>query len=354
MAKTSKKKKKANSKSKFITNKKIAVVVLSFLSAFFIVYAVNYFQLFSHKSNLKDDNIESTQVLMDKMKKMLDEEKKRVDELPKYIHKKEVQKLPPVVVTKDKEIAEDTHFSEINDYRESLKKSDKEPEKIKVIKKEKYTYSGKPKLAIIIDDVAFTHQISAIKKIPYKVSPSFFPPTDRHPDTVALSKKFDFALVHLPAQALKYSKSEPSTLNVGDSLESIRARIKQIKQWFPNIQYYNNHTGSKFTSDYDSMDKLYRVMKEENLYFVDSRTTANTKAEQVAQKYNMPLYSRDVFIDNSVEKNLIKEQIKKAIKIAKKRGYAIAIGHPHVNTLEVLRGAKNMFKDVELVYLKDI
>jgi len=96
------------------------------------------------------------------------------------------------------------------------------------------------------------------------------------------------------------------------------------------------------------------IMKSENLHFVDSRTTAATKAPQVAQKYNLPLYSRDIFLDNSLNKKEITNQLKKAVKIAKKHGFAVAIGHPHVNTLEVLRNSKSLLKDVELVYLKDI
>jgi polysaccharide deacetylase 2 family uncharacterized protein YibQ len=97
-----------------------------------------------------------------------------------------------------------------------------------------------------------------------------------------------------------------------------------------------------------------KIMKEENLHFVDSRTTAKTKAPEIAKKLGLKLYSRDIFIDNNNDKKLIRKQLRKAVAIAKKRGYAVAIGHPHENTLEVLIGAKNMLKDVDLVYLKDL
>ncbi len=348
MAKNSRKKRKTRKKSSFISKKKIALVLLACFSAFAIVYGVNYFNLVqSEKTSDKE-----TQVLMDKMKKMLQDEKKRLEIAPKTTKIKEIKKLPPITKkVKQKKIEKETHLSEVQDYKNSIAKN---KPKIPLHVEKKKDYEGKPKLAIIIDDVAFAHQTRLIKKIPFKVSPSFFPPTKRHPDTVELSHGFKFMMIHLPTQAQSYGRPEPETLNIGDSLSTIRKRISKIKQWFPNIKYYNNHTGSKFTADYTSVDRLMRVMREENLHFVDSRTTAKTKAPEIAKKYGLKLYSRDVFIDNDIDKNLIKKQLKKAVSIAKRRGYAVAIGHPHENTLKVLIGAKELLKDVELVYLKDL
>jgi polysaccharide deacetylase 2 family uncharacterized protein YibQ len=352
LAKNRKKKKKV-SKS-FFNKKKIAIVILAFFVSFLVVYSVNYFELFnkSHKEEASND-LESTKVLMDKMKKMLDEEKKRLEELPK-ISKKEQKKeiLPPI--NEEKHNIEN-QFSEIKDYKKSLEKDLHVEKKEPLHVKKKYVYKGKPKLAIIIDDVSYANQTRLIKKIPYKVSPSFFPPSKRHPNTIFLAKDFKFAMVHLPMEASSsYTRPEESTLLVGDSTEVIRKRIKQIKKWFPNIKYYNNHTGSKFTSDLESMKKLFKVFKEENLVFVDSRTTAKTKAPIIAQNNHIDLISRDVFLDNSTDKRLIKEQLKKAVNVAKKRGYAVAIGHPHKNTLEVLIHAKSILKDVDLIYVKDL
>lgn len=344
------KKRRKNSKKRTVFSKKFfVIVILALLCSFAVVYGVNYFEIFNSKKQSEQYNEESTDVLMNKMKQMLDAEKKRLENLPKYTEVKEVPKLPPVLVEKPKEVEKQNDFSEIKDYKNSLEKKQKNPV---AVKKTKYT--GKPKLAIIIDDVAFAHQTKMIKKIPYKVTASFFPPTQRHPDTVNLAKDFDFKMIHLPTEAMSFGRPEPKTLVVGDSLEKIRERIKEIKRWFPNVDYYNNHTGSKFTADYEAMDKLMRVMKEEKLHFVDSRTTADTKAQELANKYSMNLYSRDIFLDNSSKEELIKKQLKKAVSIAKKRGYALAIGHPHKNTLKVLAGATNLLKDVELVYLKDL
>ena len=349
MAKNNKKKKRTVKKRVIFSKKSLSIVILAMLCSIAIVYAVNYFEIFNKKKHIEAVDKESTDILMDKMKQMLDDEKKRLENLPKSKKRREAPKLPPITVEKTKEVEKQNDFSEIKDYKKSLEKKS-----IKSVHVKEKKYTGKPKLAIIIDDVAFAHQTRMIKKIPYKVTASFFPPTKRHPNTVSLSKDFEFKMIHLPTEAMSFGRPEPKTLLVGDSKEKIRKRIKEIKKWFPTVKYYNNHTGSKFTSSYDSMNKLMKVMQEEKLYFVDSRTTADTKAPQIAKKYKMHLYSRDIFIDNSSKTDLIKKQLRKAVAIAKKRGYAVAIGHPHQNTLKVLAGAKNFLKDVELVYLKEL
>ncbi|MBL0686413.1 MAG: divergent polysaccharide deacetylase family protein [Sulfurospirillum sp.] len=353
MPKSSRKKRKPIKQNGLFLKKKIALILLICFGVFIAIYGVNYFQLI--KSQKIDKK--TTEILISKMKQMLDDEKNTPYAPSRYFQPKEYKKLPPVVVMDQKEaekkVEKEVHLSEIKDYKTSLKIEDKKPKK-KLHVDKKTLYSGKPKLAIIIDDVAYAHQVRLIKKIPYKITPSFFPPTKRHPDTVALSKKFNFTMIHLPTEALNFGSPEPKTLKVGDTTEQIRERIRQIKKWFPSIKYYNNHTGSKFTADLQSMDRLIKVMKSENIHFVDSRTTAKTKAPEISKKYGLKLYSRDIFLDNSIEKKLIKKQLRKAIRIAKKKGSAIAIGHPHKNTLEVLINAKHMLRDVELVYIKDL
>lgn len=74
------------------------------------------------------------------------------------------------------------------------------------------------------------------------------------------------------------------------------------------------------------MDKLIKIMKDNHLMFVDSRTIGTSQAPAVARKYGMFLYSQWYFLDNSLDKKLIQEQLIKSVHAAKKHGYAIAIG----------------------------
>lgn len=320
-------------------------------------------------TQLNEKSVVSTDVLMQKMKKMLEDEKLRQSSLPPLPESNLSKPQPTVVPAIEPRVFEENssqplvvleensskkqELSEVHEYQQSLKESGEKAKPHDVVRK-KYPSGTTPKLAIIIDDVSFPWQTRMMKEIPYKVTPAFFPPTKGHPETVRLSHEFPFAMVHLPLEAKYYSRPEEDTLNTTDSIEVIEKRIKRIKEWFPHIVYYNNHTGGYFTSDYGAMDRLIKVMKDHNLSFVDSRTIGNSKAPQVAKKYNMFLYSRDIFLDNSLEKTAIQKQLKEAVSKAKKHGYAIAIGHPHKNTLEVLRDSKALLEGVEMVYLKEL
>jgi len=214
--------------------------------------------------------------------------------------------------------------------------------------------SKKPLLAIIIDDVSFKQDVSKIKELPFKVTPSFFPPTKIHPNTPKLAKEFSFYMVHFPMEAYNYPHPEPKTLLVTSPISFIEKRVENIKKWFPRDRFVNNHTGSKFTSNYGAMVRLFKVLIKNHLIFIDSRTSSKSVADEVANKFHQKLLSRDVFLDNIQNKNYIRKQLKLAVKIAKKRGYAIAIGHPHSITMKTLRNSTDLLKDVKMVYIKDI
>ena len=237
------------------------------------------------------------------------------------------------------------------DLQKTDKKTATETNEVKAAVKVGY----KPRLVIIIDDVAYKHQADAIKAVNLKLTPSFFPATSAHPETPVLARRFSFYMIHLPMQALGgFKGAEIGTLTVNDDYEKIAKKLQSIKRDFPNLKYINNHTGSRFTSDAAAMDRMMRAMRDENLIFVDSKTTSPTKVYGAAKKYSMPYIARDVFLDHDGSKAAVRKQLKYAVELAKKRSYAIAIGHPHKNTLEVLQESAKLLQEVEVVYLKDL
>ena len=214
---------------------------------------------------------------------------------------------------------------------------------------------GRAKLVLIIDDVATFEHASMVKSIGLKITPSIFPATKTHPDTPNIARSFEFYMIHLPMQAKHFDSPEIGTLTVNESFESMHEKIKKIRKDFPRAKYTNNHTGSRFTSDYDAMDKAYRALIEQGFIFVDSKTIAQTAVARAAKKYNQPYISRDIFLDDDPSASAVRRELVAAVNLAKKRGYAIAIGHPKKNTIAVIKASKNnILKDVEVVYLKDI
>ena len=359
--------------------KKFSLIIMSILTCLLVAFGVYLYMSTLYKQTPvvqpqpPQQQVSANDDLMRKMKQMLDEEKERQSQLPPSpsssvdVNVSEANKtVTEVSVSEENNVTqknesvaphEDDHkpniLSEVHEYQHSMKESGKTYRPNEVVRK-KYPEGTTPRLAIIIDDVSFPWQTRMIKEIPYKVTPAFFPPTKGHPETVRLSHEFPFAMIHLPMESKNYSSPEEDTLNTTDSIEVIEKRIKRIKEWFPHIVYYNNHTGGYFTADYNAMDRLIKTMKDHGLIFVDSRTIGDSKAPAVTRKYDMFLYSRDVFLDNSLDKNTIRHQLKEAVNKAHKNGYAIAIGHPHKNTLEVLRDSKELLQGVDVVYLKEL
>lgn len=325
------------------------IIIVAFLAVFLIYSSFDTItSLFKEKKSEK--KAYPNKELLDKMNKMLEEERKKVDILKKELNKAKKKKTSNSVTKKIKN--KKVLSSEAVDYTKSLEnyKETKTPK----VKNTLFIKSKKPLLAIIIDDVAFANEVKKIKALPFKVTPSFFPPTKRHPNTPKLAGEFGFYMVHLPLQALHYPRPEPGTLLVSDTQKTIDNRIKNIKKWFPRDKFLNNHTGSKFTSDYNAMMRLYKALGKNGLVFIDSRTSADTVALNVANAYGKKLLSRDIFLDNIPDIPYIQNQLKKAVKKAKTKGFAIAIGHPHPKTLQTLEESKNLFKDVKLVYVSTI
>lgn len=214
---------------------------------------------------------------------------------------------------------------------------------------------GRAKLVIIIDDVATFEHASMIKSLGLKITPSIFPATKTHPDTPNIARTFEFYMIHLPMQAKHFDSPEIGTLTINESFESMLEKIKKIRKDFPRAKYTNNHTGSRFTSDFDAMDKAYRALIQQGFVFVDSKTIAQTAVARAAKKHNQPYISRDIFLDDDPSASAVRRELVAAVNLAKKRGYAIAIGHPKKNTITVIKESKNnLLKDVDVVYLKDI
>lgn len=123
----------------------------------------------------------------------------------------------------------------------------------------------------------------------------------------------------------------------------------------PRTRYINNHTGSKFTEHKYNMKMLLSVLDSHNINFVDSRTTPNTTLNDIAKEENRLILYRDIFIDNELDSASLQTQINEGIKIAKDRGYAILIAHPHKETFLALANAKStILKEVDVIYLNEL
>ncbi|TQR34621.1 hypothetical protein DMB92_01265 [Campylobacter sp. MIT 99-7217] len=252
---------------------------------------------------------------------------------------------------------------DLKDYKKTEQNSSKKDENLSTPTNLDLNTTKKPlvktkhkgaKLAIIIDDMASATQVRNLKNTKLKLIPSFFPRDKNHPLTPQYAKEFKFFMVHLPLAAFNFKNEETQTLSPQDTQERIDEKIAEIYKDFENLKFINNHTGSLFTSDEEAMRKLFRAFERYGFVFVDSVTIGKSKGEKISKEFGQIPIKRDIFLDNQDSVAYIKKQLQKAVHLAQKKGFAIAIGHPRKNTFKALVESKDLLESVELVYLNEI
>lgn len=204
-------------------------------------------------------------------------------------------------------------------------------------------------IAIIIDDIGWDKDIAEeFLEISYPLSFSILPysPFGRHVANKANAKDRDI-LLHIPMEPYGYPRHDPGkgTLLTNMDKGEIYERLDDAIRSIPHIVGLNNHMGSKFTEERWAMKIVMDTLKKKELFFIDSLTSPKTLGYTTAKEMGVKTAKRNVFLDNKVDIIYIKNQIKKLIPIAKKRGYAIGIGHPHKDTLTAL---KDSLPEIEL------
>lgn len=343
MAKRKRKKRVKKSKTKSSNILKYIVWVLSLIALVMSAILIGYY-FTSNKTESQQLQKEQEKAVPQKPNKDSAADKESNKSVTTKLH----EVLKKEISQKKKEQVKEKYISASHEIDKSVAKPPK------AIDRPVKLSSKKPRLAIIIDDVGSKGQVKNIKNVGLLLNMSFLPPSKYRPNTPKLAAKQNFYMVHLPMEAKNWNKEEPFTLRVDDSQEQITERISKIKELFPKVKYINNHTGSKFTSSEDAMNRLMYVLNSYGVNFIDSRTTGDTKVPKVMKNLGLKYVARDIFLDHHMDKSYVLSQIKKAIKIAKLHGTAVAIGHPHPNTLSALEESKKLFKSVELVYVNKL
>ena len=214
--------------------------------------------------------------------------------------------------------------------------------------------NGLPLVAIIIDDLGYDQNIAReLSKLNSKLTFSILPHSPFQTEIVRLSKDKDIeTMLHLPMEPVEYPKVDPGpgTLLTSMTPDQLIHQLKQNLNAIPNAKGVNNHMGSKMTAESGQMYQIFSILKKKKLYFVDSRTSAETLCKPSARLFQIKFAQRDVFLDHLQETQYIRQQIKELIRIARRNGYAVGIGHPHPITFEVLREMlPDLQKAVQLV-----
>lgn len=207
---------------------------------------------------------------------------------------------------------------------------------------------------MIIDDVGYNRALGErAARLPGAYTLSLLPYTP-HSQLLAelASEQGKELMLHAPMQSLSGLELGPGALTLEMKRPQFIARLHHAIAQFPGIKGINNHMGSALTRQFGPMGWVMSEARRAHLYFIDSRTTADSVAYRTAQAYGVPSASRDVFLDHEKQPEHIRQQLQRAITLARTTGRAIAIGHPYPETLEVLEHATDQWlagQGVELV-----
>ena len=196
-----------------------------------------------------------------------------------------------------------------------------------------------PRLAIILDDVAGDPgAVDAIFSLHYPLTLSVLPNHPRSTEIAQDAHRRGYqVMLHLPMESLANETPEVHELRPGMSSAEISNVLNSMLRSVPYAAGVNNHQGSLATSNPQLMAELMPLLRSHRLFFIDSRTTAATVAYDSAQAAGVPCAFRNVpFLDDVQEVGAIRRQLDLAVKDARERGYAVAIGHPHPTTLRAL------------------
>lgn len=222
--------------------------------------------------------------------------------------------------------------------------------KIRLINKgqEKRYQEGPPKIAIVIDDMGYDLDLAtAFMDLDLPLSLSVLPLAPRTADIVyEANRRGTELLLHLPMEPKDYPDLDPGPGAVLTNMDErrIRKTINNDIDQIPGIRGVNHHMGSRFTERPDKMKIVLRELKRRNLFYLDSRTTNLTVAYDLAKDMGVPAAKKDVFLDNDLSSKSIRFEMERLLGIARYSGIAIGIGHPHKETLDILKDYEGILR----------
>jgi polysaccharide deacetylase 2 family uncharacterized protein YibQ len=195
------------------------------------------------------------------------------------------------------------------------------------------------RIGLIIDDLGNQkHMGEQVLALPSPITLAFLPQTPFAWQLAAQAhERGKEIMLHLPMESDNGKALGRGALTLEMSRERFLRTLRRNLSSLPYLSGVNNHMGSLLTRDPTAMRWVMGELRREGLYFIDSRTTDLTVAQRVAEIQQIPNSRRDVFLDNAPDEDSIRRQLHKLVDLARKKGSAIGIGHPHPATIKVLR-----------------
>jgi hypothetical protein len=194
-------------------------------------------------------------------------------------------------------------------------------------------------LILIIDDMGNRLDAGeAVVTLPGKLTLAILPYTP-HARQLAISahRSGKEVMLHAPMSNLAGIPLGRGGLTPLQPESEFRATLSAALDQLPHVRGLNNHMGSDLTQRELQMQWVMETLRERDLYFIDSRTSALTVAAHTATLHRVPNLSRKVFLDNDRSPEAIDKSFRRLLKEVELEGLAVGIGHPYPETVAYLR-----------------
>ena len=190
--------------------------------------------------------------------------------------------------------------------------------------------TGAPVLVFIFDDGGQNlNHLEKFISIPFEITVAVLPGLAHTRESAErVRKSGNELMLHQPMQAVNLSVNPgPGAITPDMNEEQVRSILFNNLYEIGPVSGVNNHEGSLITADAEKMSWIMKLLSDEGLYFLDSRTNVETKVPYVASSLGYSYYQRNIFLDNTKNRDDILFEIKKGLEYANKNGSAIMIGH---------------------------
>ena len=204
-------------------------------------------------------------------------------------------------------------------------------------------------VAIIIDDIGYDMKpVRELLNIDAQITFAVLPHLRHsHEAAEAAHQVNREIMLHLPMEPSSYPQDKPGAgaLFTDMSDEEVVIQLENNLSSVPYATGVNNHMGSKFMSDEEKLTTVFKQLKKRNLFFIDSRTTNDSKAMAASQKVHLTIASRRIFLDNERDYSKIYQILMDVALTPAGRAPVIVIGHPYPETIRALRDASKAFRE---------
>ena len=187
----------------------------------------------------------------------------------------------------------------------------------------------KPTLIFVIDDAGYSlPQLKPFLALPFPVTIAVLPQVDHSAEAAKMAAEAGKeVLLHQPMQALGGNNPGPGAIRLGMAREEVASTLAQNLDSLPQATGVNNHMGSAATRDQAIMAAVLELVKKRGIYYLDSLTAPGTATAVLCRDLSIPYWERDVFLDNSGDRQSILGALEEGKKVASARGASVLIGH---------------------------